>query len=85
MGREAIRLRPAPCRGRGLHTCCVWSQGRSRDQSAPASELCCDSRGETRNLLKPGATDDDYLVFECQDDPAARGLQMSPQLKGDGL
>jgi hypothetical protein len=28
--------------------------------------------------------DDDYLVFEFSDDPAARGLQMPTQLKGDG-
>lgn len=28
--------------------------------------------------------DDDYLVFEYRDDPAARGLQMPTRLKGDG-
>jgi hypothetical protein len=28
--------------------------------------------------------DDDYLVFEFRDDPAARGLQMPTRLKGDG-
>jgi hypothetical protein len=28
--------------------------------------------------------DDDYLVFEFRDDPAARGLRMPTQLKGDG-
>jgi len=49
---------------------------RQLDAGRTISSVCFEPQG--------AGEDDDYLVFEFRDDPAARGLQMPTRLKGDG-
>ncbi len=49
---------------------------RELDEGRTISSVCFEPQGNEE--------DDDYLVFEFRDDPAARRLHMPTQLKGDG-